>query len=141
MNDKNKQILEQYSSRKQTTEEIDELAEAANDGNYRALVTYREKKGGARFHLINRKGHIFGCGYAYLLGWFFLPPETLTIYTTTHRFTLSGDNLHLVEEALLREKVLQLREFDPTKDTTPANGLPVIKHLHVQSTFSEQTKE
>jgi hypothetical protein len=70
MNDKNKQILEQYSSRKQTTEEIDELAEAANDGSYRALVTYREKKGGARFHLINRKGHIFGCGYAYLLGWF-----------------------------------------------------------------------
>ena len=65
--------------------EPDESDENA-DRRYHALVEYREKRGNApRFRIIDWRGHIYG---GYLLGWFYTPPETLSIQTTTHVFTL-----------------------------------------------------
>lgn len=112
--------------------------EETEDNRYRALVEYREKRGNApRFHIIDRQGRIYGCGYAYLLGWFYTPPETLSIQTTTHVFTLTGKNLHRVEQALLRERVKELREFHPHQDQEPEAGQPVISALTIASPFEK----
>ncbi|GAB4020618.1 hypothetical protein GCM10028808_62410 [Spirosoma migulaei] len=109
------------------------------DGRYRALVEYRDKRGSApRFRIIDRQGRIYGCGYAYLLGWFYTPPETLSIQTTTHVFTLGGQNMGRIEQALLREKVKELREFKPGDDVAPEAGEPLITFLSVSSRFEEK---
>ena len=106
------------------------------DGRYRALVQHMEKRGSApRFRIIDRRGHIYGCGYAYLLGWFYTPPETLSIQTTTHVFTLTGKGLEKIEQSLLREKVKELREFHPGQDQEPDAGQPVINSLTISSRF------
>lgn len=112
--------------------------EENEDGRYRALVQHMEKRGNApRFRIIDRRGHIYGCGYAYLLGWFYTPPETLSIQTTTHLFTLTGQNLDKIEQALLREKVKDLREFHPGQDQKPEPNEPIITALTVTSRFAE----
>lgn len=104
------------------------------NGVYAALVKTREKKASTpRFRIVDRNGQMFGCGYAYLLGWMFSPPETLSIYTTTHAFILTGRNLSVIEKALLREKVEQLREFNPDKDTLPPEGEPLILSMIIDN--------
>ena len=106
----------------------------ADESGYKALIEQREKKGSApRFRIVNRKGQSYGCGYAYLLGWFYSPPDTLSIYTTTHVFVLTGKNLQRIENALMRDKVKQLREFNEGQDERPADGEPFITHLEVTS--------
>lgn len=111
--------------------ESDEQEQAEEPG-YRALIEHREKKGAvARFRIVDRNGQSYGCGYAYLLGWLYIPPDTLTLYTTTQNFVLSGKNLHRVEDALMRERVKQLREFNPDQDAMPVDGEPIITHLDV----------
>ena len=108
----------------------------ADESRYRALVEHREKKGSApRFRIVTRTGQSHGCGYAYLLGWLHSPPDTLSIYTTTHIFVLTGKNLQRVENALMRDKVKQLREFNKEQDTIPAADDPIITHLEVTSRF------
>lgn len=100
--------------------------------NYQALIKHREKKGHTpRFRVIDRQGQIFGCGYAYLLGWLYTPPGTLSIYTTTHAFILTGKHLTTIEKALMRENVEQLREFNPKTDLLPAEGEPLIEKMTV----------
>ena len=111
------------------------------DGRYRALVQHMEKRGNApRFRIIDRRGHIYGCGYAYLLGWFYTPPETLSIQTTTHVFTLTGKGLEKIEQSLLREKVKELREFHPGQDQEPDAGQPIIIGLTVASPFEKKAE-
>jgi hypothetical protein len=111
------------------------------DGRYRALVQHMEKRGNApRFRIIDRRGHIYGCGYAYLLGWLYTPPETLSIQTTTHVFTLTGKGLKIIEQSLLREKVKELQEFHPGQDQEPEPGQPIITSLTISSPF-EKTAE
>ncbi|MRS63110.1 hypothetical protein [Larkinella terrae] len=108
------------------------------DGRYRALVQHMEKRGNApRFRIIDRRGHIYGCGYAYLLGWFYTPPETLSIQTTTHVFTLTGKGLGKIEQSLLREKVKELREFHPGHDLEPEPDQPIITALTISSPFDK----
>lgn len=112
--------------------------EENEDGRYRALVQHMEKRGNApRFRIIDRRGHIYGCGYAYLLGWFYTPPETLSIQTTTHVFTLTGKGLEKIEQSLLREKVKELREFHPGHDQEPDAGQPIITGLTISSPFDK----
>ena len=107
-----------------------------DDQEYKALSEHREKKGNApRFRIIQANGNSHGCGYAYLLGWFFELPDTLTIYTTTHIFVLSGKNFQRIERALLREKVNYLREYNHHLDTKPAAGEPLIEKIEVTSRF------
>lgn len=114
-------------------------ADETNEGKYRAFVEHREKKGNTpRFRIIDRKGQYYGCGYAYLLGWFFSPPETLSIYTTTHIFILTGKGLEKIEDALMREKIHQLREFNPATDEMPTDGETVILSMKVANRFEEQ---
>lgn len=111
-------------------------AEESEENGYRALVEHREKKGNSpRFRIIDRKGVIYGCGYAYLLGWLYSPPETLSIYTTTHSFILTGRGLDKIEAALMREKVKQLREFHLSQDDMPGLGEPLIERLEISSRF------
>ncbi|GAB2517075.1 hypothetical protein [Spirosoma aerophilum] len=113
--------------------------EENEDGQYRALVQHMEKRGNApRFRIIDRRGHIYGCGYAYLLGWFYTPPETLSIQTTTHVFTLTGKGLEKIEQSLLREKVKELREFHPGQDQEPDAGQPIITNLTVNTPWSDK---
>lgn len=127
-----------YPALVKPTAEPDETEEA-DDGQYRALVQHMEKRGNApRFHIIDRRGHIYGCGYAYLLGWFYTPPETLSIQTTTHVFTLTGRGLKIIERSLLREKVKELREFHPDQDQEPEPGQPMITHLAISSPFDKK---
>lgn len=115
--------------------------EENDDGQYKALRQHMEKRGNApRFRIIDRRGHIYGCGYAYLLGWFYTPPETLSIQTTTHVFTLTGKGLEKIEQSLLREKVKELREFHPGQDQSPVSGEPIIERLTVTSRFDETSK-
>lgn len=110
----------------------------AEESGYRALIEQREKKGSApRFRIVTRKGQSYGCGYAYLLGWLYSPPDTLTIYTTTHSFILSGKNLERIENAFMRDKVKQLREFNEGTDQKPADGEPIITHLEVNSRLEQ----
>jgi len=103
---------------------------------YHALVLHKEKRA-PRFRIIDRRGHIYGCGYAYLLGWFYTPPETLSIQTTTHVFTLTGKGLEKIEQSLLREKVKELREFHPGHDQKPESGQPIITNLTISSPFDK----
>lgn len=105
---------------------------------YRALIEHREKKGNTpRFRVLMANGQSYGCGYAYLLGWLHNPPDTLTFYTTTHSFVLSGKNLQKVENAFLREKIKQLREFNSKLDTMPGDGEPLIEQIVITSRFQE----
>ena len=109
----------------------EDLPEDPHTGDYRGLIEHRGKRGNPRFRVIDRKGNSYGCGYAYLLGWYFTPPDTLTIYTTTHVFTMQGDNLQKVEDSLMREKVESLCAFNPSKDKKPDAGEVCITQLSV----------
>lgn len=122
--------------RKPADLEPDELDNA--EGTYQAMVIARGKKS-PRFHIITAKGHIVGCGYAYLLGWYYTPPDTLTIYTTTHQFTLTGEGMEQIERAFLREMVLQLREFNKDNDQLAPDhqGKPIIRKLTMRSAFDK----
>jgi hypothetical protein len=123
---------------KQPEQPLPEDADAPEDGSYRALIQYRGRKGSARFRIVDRRGVSYGCGYAYMLGWLFTPPDTLSIQTTTHLFTIGGTGLHLIENALLREMVMELREFNPGQDTAPPEGQPLITHLAIMDRFKEK---
>lgn len=114
--------------------------DAPGDGSYRGLIKYRGRRSSSRFRIVDRKGVSYGCGYAYMLGWLFTPPATLSIQTTTHQFIFGGTNLHVIEDALLREVVMELREFRPGEDTLPPEGEPVIDHLEVVDRFKEREK-
>ena len=116
-------------------------ADEPSDGSYRALIQYRGRKSSPRFRIVNRLGVSYGCGYAYLLGWLYTPPDTLSIQTTTHLFTIAGTGMQTIENALLRELVLELREFNPDQDAAPPDGEPVILQLDVTNRFAEQTKD
>jgi hypothetical protein len=106
------------------------------ESGYRALIEQREKKGSApRFRIVTAKGQSYGCGYAYFLGWLYSPPDTLTLYTTTHIFILSGRNLQRIENALMRDKVKQLREFNKSLDEMPLANEPLIESIEVTSRF------
>lgn len=133
-------ILKKYTRQqypalvKPAPDNTNETGEPEQDeaSGYRALIEHREKKGNApRFRIVDRNGQSHGCGYAYLLGWLYAPPDTLTLTTTTHVFVLSGKNLHRIENALMRERVKQLQEFRPDHDTVPADGEPIITHLDI----------
>lgn len=126
--------------RKTADLEPDELDTA--DGSYQALINARGRKS-PRFHIITGKGHIIGCGYAYLLGWYYTPPDTLTIYTTTHQFTLSGEGMEIIERAFLREMVLQLREYNKETDTLAPDqkGKALIRKITVRSVFDKSNQD
>lgn len=141
MSDNSKSILTDLG-RKTADVEPDELDNA--DGSYDALINARGRKS-PRFHIVTSKGHIHGCGYAYLLGWYLTPPDTLTIYTTTHQFTLTGDGMDIIERAFLREMVLQLREYNPASDTLAPDHegkgkKPIIRKITVRSMFDKPNK-
>ncbi|WP_138995285.1 hypothetical protein [Larkinella sp. C7] len=140
-----KSLVEQYArprygapiKPRQAEQEINNDTDQPEDGSYRALIKYRGRKSSSRFCIITRQGVSYGCGYAYMLGWLFTPPDTLSIQTTTHLFTIGGTGLHLIESALLREVVMELREFNPGQDAAPPEGEPVITHLDVLNRFKE----
>lgn len=138
MNDK-KDLLEKYT-RQPYPALVKPTAPAPEpqEGEYKGLVKHIQKSGhNPRFRIIDRNGNIYGCGYAYLLGWFYTPPDTLTIQTTTHVFTLTGKSLKSIEEALLDEDMRELREYNPAKHTMPADGEPVIEKLTINSPWTE----
>lgn len=136
-NDSKKDLLEKYASRKPPYPALvkpdqEDLPEDPHTGDYRGLIEHRGKRGNTpRFRIIDRKGNSYGCGYAYLLGWYFTPPDTLTIYTTTHVFTLNGDHLQRVEDSLMREKIESLCAFNPSRDKKPEAGEVCITQLLV----------
>ena len=138
MSDNKKGFLEQYGGQ---IDPNNPDADESDDGTYKALKQYRGKKG-ARFHIIDHRGHIFGCGYAYLLGWYYSPPDTLSIYTTAQQFILSGEGMEIIEQAFLREAVMELREFNPQKDILPETKQgdtkpPIIRGIMIDTTFKE----
>ena len=140
MNDNPKNIFEELT-RKPADFEPDELDTPENI--YEAMIESRGKKN-ARFHIITAGGHIIGAGYAYLLGWHYTPPDTLAIYTTTHQFLLRGEGMDIIERALLREKVLQLREYNPEKDSLASGHAdkpkPMIRKIKILSAFDKSKK-
>lgn len=110
------------------------------DGAYDALVKVRGRKS-PRFHIITAEGHIIGCGYAYLLGWKYTPDGTLTIFTTTHQFILTGTGMEEIERALLREVLYELREYNEKEDRLrPGYTDPIIKKLTIRSVFDKPPK-
>lgn len=107
-----------------------------DEQKYRALIEHREKKGNApRFRIIDRTGQSYGCGYAYLLGWLYSPPDTLSIYTTTHIFIINGTGLNKIDDSLMRERVKQLREYNPPLDEMPPNNEPLITKITISNRF------
>ncbi|OZI05529.1 hypothetical protein BWI93_25015 [Siphonobacter sp. BAB-5385] len=105
-------------------------------GSYQALLQYRGKGKNPRFRAIDREGRIYGFGYAYVIGWKYTPPDTLSIYTTAQMIVLTGRHLEKVEQALLKESVKQLREFDPKANMPlPPSDEPLIQKMTVQSQF------
>lgn len=139
MNDK-KDLLEKYTRQPypalvKPTAPAPEL----DEGEYKGLVKHIQKSGhNPRFRIIDRNGNSYGCGYSYLLGWLYTPPDTLTIQTTTHLFTLTGKSLKHIEDALMDEDMKELREFNPTKDTLPADGETVIEKLTIKSLWADK---
>lgn len=121
-------------------EPADDADEPA-DGSYRGLVKYRGRRLSPRFRIVSRQGISYGCGYAFMLGWLFTPPDTLSIQTTTHLFTIAGNGMQTIEDALLREVVMELREFDPGRDVRPPEGEPIITHLEVVDRLQEKREK
>lgn len=125
-------------NRKPADPAADELD--GRDGAYDALVKVRGRKS-ARFHIITADGEIIGCGYAYLLGWKYTPENTLTIFTTTHQFTMIGTGMEEIERALLREVVYELREYNGKADQLrPGYDGPIIQKLTIRSAFDKPPK-
>lgn len=116
-------------------------ADDSEEKPYRALVKQIENKRTPRFRIIDHKGNTYGCGYAYLLGWLYTPPDTLSIQTTTHVFILQGKNLKKIEDALMREKVRELCEYNPEKDTYPNEGDPIIEKLSIIDRWAEKPND
>lgn len=143
-----KSLVEQYArprfgaltKSKPVEREPADDSDEPEDGSYRALIKYRGRKSSPRFRIVDRRGVSYGCGYAYMLGWLYTPPDTLSIQTTTHLFTIGGTGMKVIEDALLREVVLELREFNPGQDTAPPNGEPMIDHLEIVDRFKEREK-
>ncbi|GAB4019585.1 hypothetical protein GCM10028808_57740 [Spirosoma migulaei] len=116
-------------------------ADEPADGSYRGLIKYRGRRGNPRFRIVNRLGVSYGCGYAYMLGWLLTPPDTLSIQTTTHLFTIAGTGMQTIENALIREMVMEIREFNPGQDVKPPDGEPVITHLEVVDRLQQTAKK
>lgn len=139
MNDK-KDLLEKYT--RQPYPALVKPAASApelDESEYKGLVKHIQKSGhNPRFRIIDRNGNSYGGGYSYMLGWFYTPPDTLTIQTTTHLFTLTGKSLKHIEDALMDEDMKELREFNPTKDTLPADGETVIEKLTIKSLWADK---
>lgn len=128
-------LLEKYSGKKYPT-----LVPPVKEGekgveDYRALVEQKQRGNNPRFRIVDRKGFSYGCGYAYLLGWLYSPPDLLTMQTTTHVFTIEGR----IELALMDEKIRELHEFSPERHTRPEEGQPVIERLEVKSRWEEKS--
>jgi hypothetical protein len=115
---------------------------AQNDGTelaeYQALVEGGRAGRNTRFRIIDRKGVSHGCGYAYLIGWIFNPPDVLTLNTTTHTFTFEGRGLEEIERCLMDEKIKELREYNPKTHTLTGEEKTVIQKLEIINRFEPQ---
>ena len=140
MNDK-KPLLDKYTTRQPFPALVKPTAPAVEleEGEYKGLVKHIQKSGhNPRFRIIDRNGNSYGCGYSYMLGWLYTPPDTLTIQTTTHLFTLTGKSLKNVEEALLDEDMKELREYNPAKHTMPADGETIIEKITIKNLWADK---
>lgn len=102
---------------------------------YRALLEYGSTKRSTRFRIIDSKGVSHGCGYAFLIGWIFNPPDVLTINTTTHSFTLEGRGLAEIERLLMDEKIKELCEYNPKTHVLTGEEKTVIERLEIINRF------
>ena len=66
-----------------------------------------------------KMGDCFGMPYSYLMGMAFDASGILTLFFTTHTFTIKGRNLRPVYEGLLRHTVTFIQEENPDYDESP----------------------
>lgn len=102
---------------------------------YQALVEGGRAGRNTRFRIIDRKGVSHGCGYAYLIGWIFNPPDVLTLNTTTHTFTFEGRGLEEIERCLMDEKIKELREYNSQTHALTGEEKTVIMKLEIINRF------
>lgn len=138
MEDKEK-LTDKYTSRKQYAPLVRPAAPVAKtQEDYRGLVEQKQRAGSnPRFRIIDRKGFSYGCGYAYLLGWLYSPPDLITIQTTTHVFSIEGQNLDKIELALMDEKLRELHEYSPERHNAPEEGEPLLERIAIKSRWEE----
>lgn len=110
-----------------------ELAETERE-SYLAVIEQKRGTGSPRFKIVDEKGISFGCSYVHLLDWVFVPPDLLTLTTSTRIFIIEGKNLEGIERLLLEERVKELRAFNPMLHSIPdkAEPLPIIERLEIR---------
>jgi hypothetical protein len=131
-------LIEKYTGKKYPALVPPPAPGAKQAEDYRALVEHKQRGSNPRFRIVDRKGFSYGCGYAYLLGWLYSPPDLLTIQTTTQVFTIEGRNLERIELALMDEKIRELHEFNPELHNPPEEGQPIIERLEVKNRWEEK---
>lgn len=113
--------------------------ESKEKSTYQALVENPRPSRISRFKIVDGKGISYGCGYSYLIGWLFTPPDILTIHTTTHTFTIHGKGLDEIERSLMDEKLKELHQFNEQKHILTQDEKIKIELIKVADRFQENT--
>ena len=99
---------------------------------YEAITETRGNKRTTLFKVIMQDGISYGCSYAQLLNWIYMPPDGLQIITSTYNFDIEGTGLDKLDAALLDDRVRILRVFNPQIHSKPEKGEAVIESIVIQ---------
>lgn len=102
-----------------------------NQPTYEAITETRGQQRASRFKIILPDQTSYGCSYAQLLNWIYLPPDGLQIITPSYQFDIEGTGLEKLDMALLNEKLSILRAFHPQLHQHPAAGEPLIEAIRL----------
>lgn len=132
MNDDTKDPLGNYERKPypslEKKEALPQLVKEQTD--YKAFETFASRKS-VRFRIIDENGKSYGCSYAHLLDWVCEPPTLLTLTTATRIFTFKGKQLHLIEKALMEDKVKEIHVFNPDQHKPVVGNKPIIEELTI----------
>lgn len=134
-------LVERYTSKPFPPMEKREGAQVKEKEAYKAFTEYSRPGRNARFKIVDGKGHSYGCGYAHLIGWLFTPPDLLTIFTTTHTYTLEGSGLEEIERVLMEEKVKEICQFNDSVHLPATDPKCLITYIDVKNRFEGEKKE
>lgn len=112
---------------------------AAAPDAYEAIPTQHRdaakvKSRAHRFRLVMADGRRYGFQMAHIVSWM-LESGELSLYMTTHKITLSGQNLEALELLLPEDKLTEVREFRPGIDGEPAANAPKVTRISIEPYF------
>ena len=128
-------ILKKYTGKAypplQKTEQQQTTQLVKADTDYEAIKEVKRGNRSPRFKIVDANGVSYGCSYAHLIDWVYMPPTLLTVNTASRIFTIEGKNLEKIERLLMDERIKELHTFDEKKHQKPDDEMTIIEQLTI----------